>query len=274
MQNSRVPQSPEDVASAVSDHPALKALARAGYAVNGVLHLLIAAIVARVVLGGGGEAEPSGALQAVAEAPLGGILLWVVFVGYAGLAIWQALDAVTGYRPGGDAASIADRLKDGGKAGVYAVLAWTTWRFASGGGTDSGESTADFTAALMSVPWGRGLVALVAVGVAVVGGFHIWKGLTRRFLRDLEGNADGHLGDSVTAAGLVGYAAKGAALIMVAALFGWAAWTADPQEATGLDGAIQTVSSSPFGATILVIVSVGFVAYGAYCFARARYARV
>ncbi len=269
-----MPQNPKGVVSAISDHPALKVLARAGYAVNGVLHLLIAAIVARVALGGGGEAEPSGALQAVAEAPLGGVLLWVVFVGYAGLAIWQLFDAMTGYRPGGDAASIADRLKDFGKAGVYAALAWTTWRFASGGNTDSGESAADFTAELMSVPLGRVLVGLLGVAVGVVGGFHIWKGLMRRFLRDLEGNADGQLGDSVTAAGVVGYAAKGVALIMVAALFGWAAWTADPQEATGLDGAIQTVSGSPFGATILVIVSLGFIAYGAYCFARARYAEV
>lgn len=262
----------KEAASTASNHSVLEAFARAGYAVNGLLHLLIAGIVSRIFLGGSGEAEPSGALQTLAQAPLGLVLLWVVFLGYAGLAIWQALDAVTGYRPGSETVSIADRLKDGAKAAVYAGLAWTAWRFVSGSGTDSGQSTADFTSALMSVPFGRALVGLVAVAVAVVGGYHLWKGLTRQFLSDLEDNADGHLGRAVTFVGVVGYSAKGGSLLMVAALFGWAAWTADPEEATGLDGAIQTASASPVGTTLLVIVAFGFLAYGIYSFARARYA--
>lgn len=269
-----VPPSPEEVASKASDHSILETFARGGYAVNGLLHLLIAGIVSRIALGGGGEAEPSGALQALADAPFGLVLLWIVFLGYAGLAIWQALDAVTGYRPGSEAASVADRLKDIAKAGVYVGLAWTSWRFVSGSGTDSGERTADFTSTLMSVPFGRFLVGLVAVAVAVVGGYHLWKGLTKRFLDDLEDNADGHLGDAVTVAGVAGYGSKGGALIMVAALFGWAAWTADPEESTGLDGAIQTASGSPIGVTLLVLVAVGFMAYGIYSFARARYAEL
>ncbi len=249
-------------------------LARAGYAVNGLLHLLIAAIVVRIVIGQGGEADQSGALQAVAGAPLGEVMLWIGTVGYTGLAIWQVLDAVTGYRRGGKAASVADRVKDAAKAGVYAVLAWTTWRFASGGSTDSGESTADFTTALMGAPLGQALVAGVGLAVLGVAGYHAWKGLSRNFLDDLEDNADGGLGRAVITAGVAGYLAKGLALAIVGALFGWAAWTTDPQEATGLDGAAQALSGSPGGGVTLILIAVGFVAYGLYSFARARYARL
>lgn len=270
----RVTKTAANVASDVGDHRALEMLARAGYAVNGLLHLLIAAIVVRIVIGQGGEADQSGALQAVAGAPLGGVMLWVGTIGYVGLAIWQLLDAFTGYRPGGDAASLADRAKDAGKAGVYAVLAWTTWKFASGGSTDSSESTADFTTALMGAPLGQVLVAGVGVAVVGVAGYHVWKGLSRGFLDDLDDNADGGLGRAVIIAGVAGYVAKGLALAIVGALFGWAAWTTDPKEATGLDGAAQALSGSAGGAITLIVIAMGFVAFGLYSFARARYARL
>ncbi|MGB5952398.1 MAG: DUF1206 domain-containing protein [Ornithinimicrobium sp.] len=265
-------KSAEQTAADIGDHPALETLARAGYAVNGLLHLMIAAIVARIIAGGGGEAEQSGALQAVAQAPFGSVLLWIGVVGYSGLTVWQLLDAAVGYRPGGKAASAFDRVKDAGKAGVYAVLAWTTWRFASGGSTDSGQSTADFTTALMGAPGGRFLVAGVGLAVIAVGGYHGWKGLSRAFMEDLDGNAKGKLGEAVIASGLVGYVAKGVALTMVGVLFGWAAWTADPDDATGLDGAVQAVSGDVFGSVVLALIAAGFAAYGVYSFARARFA--
>lgn len=264
--------STRQAAEQVGDHPALETMARAGYAVNGLLHVMIAVIVFRIASGGGGEAEQSGALQAVAQAPFGQPLLWVGVVGYAGLTLWQILDAAVGYRPGGTASSVMDRAKDAGKAVVYAVLAWTTWRFASGGSTDSGESTADFTSALMGAPGGRLLVGAVGVSVIVVGGYHGWKGLTRAFMDDLDGNAKGRMGQAVIAAGVVGYAAKGVALTMVGVLFGWAAWTADPDDATGLDGAVQSVSGDTVGAVVLGVIAAGFAAYGLYSFARARFA--
>ncbi|MGB3185438.1 MAG: DUF1206 domain-containing protein [Ornithinimicrobium sp.] len=264
--------STKQAAEQVGDHPALEMTARAGYAVNGMLHLMIAIIVFRIAVGGGGEAEQSGALAEVAQAPLGRPLLWVGVIGYAGLTLWQLLDAAVGYRPGGGASSLLDRLKDAGKAVVYAVLAWTTWRFASGGSTDSGESTADFTSTLMSAPFGQLLVGAVGLAVVGVGGYHGWKGLSRAFMDDLDGNADGRLGQAVIVLGVLGYVAKGIALTMVGALFGWAAWTSDPDDATGLDGAVQAVAGDTFGAAVLIVIALGFAAYGLYSFARARYA--
>jgi hypothetical protein len=68
--------------------------------------------------------------------------------------------------------------------------------------------------------------------------------------------------------------AKGIALFVVGVLFVVAAVTADPEKASGLDGALKSLIDLPFGKVILVAVGVGLIAYGLFCGARARWARL
>jgi hypothetical protein len=103
-----------------------------------------------------------------------------------------------------------------------------------------------------------------------VGVYHVVKGWTKRFLRDLED----HPGTWATRAGQIGYIAKGVALVLVGLLFVVAGLRKQPAEATGLDGALRTLRDQPFGTGLLVIVSLGLAAYGLYSFARARHAKV
>jgi hypothetical protein len=42
----------------------------------------------------------------------------------------------------------------------------------------------------------------------------------------------------------------------------------------GLDGALRTLASQPLGTALLVIVAVGFAAFGVYCFAQSRYRKI
>lgn len=269
-----LPDQVEDAAREISEHPALEALARGGYVVNGVLHLVIAWIAARITIGWGGEADQAGALGTVREAPLGSVMLWVGVVGYTGLAIWQLLEAAVAYHPGPDPSSWASRAKDAAKAVVYGVLAWTASVFAVGGSTDSGQTSSDVTAMLMGVPLGQAVVFAVGLAVLGVAGYHVVKGVRRLFLRDLAGNADGELGRVVVWAGTAGYVAKGIALALVGVLFAYAAWSTDAQEATGLDAALKVLSDSTAGSALLAVIAVGLAAYGLYSFARARYARL
>lgn len=255
-------------AKQVADHPWLEKLARVGFAASGLIHLMIGWIALRVALGSGGEADQGGALQAVRDAPAGAVILWVCVLGFAALAVFQLLDGILG---GGEA---GDRIKAVGKGVLYAALALTTLTFARGGSKDSSESSTDLTATLMSAPMGRVLVGLVALAVIGVGGYHVYKGATKKFLEDLTTTGGGSLGTGVTVAGMVGYIAKGVALIVVGGLFGLAAWQADPDEAQGMDGALKTLAGQPFGTVLLLVVAVGLALYGVYSFARARYARM
>ena len=263
-------------AEGAGDHPALEGLARVGYAVSGLIHLLIAWIAGQVALGGGGggEADQGGALQQVAQAPAGAVILWIGVIGFAALALWQVLEAVVGRHGGDDKERMASRGKAAAKGGVYLALGVTTWQFASGGGSDSGETSADVTQQLMQVPGGMVLVILLGLVVVAVGVYHVYKGATKKFLEDLQGTGGGELGRGVRYAGMAGYVAKGVALVVVGGLFVFAGLQSDPEEATGLDGALKVVAEQSYGTVMLLLVALGLAAYGAYSFARARFARM
>jgi len=254
----------ESAARQVNDHPALVGLARLGYVASGVLHVVLGILALQVAwFGSTTSADQSGAFTTVADQPAGAFALWVVAVGFAGLALWQLTEAI------GTWGGVGERAKAGGKAVLYAVLAWTAATFASGSGSSSSQQTRDFTSTLMSKPGGRLAVAVVGLAVIGVAVYHVSKGWTSKFLRDLREDP----GDAVTWAGRFGYIAKGVALGVVGVLFVWAAVKARPDKAGGLDTALRTLRGEPLGAVLLTVVAVGLVAYGVYSFARARYTR-
>jgi hypothetical protein len=257
-------------ASSASDHPALEGAARVGYAVSGLLHLLIGWIALQVAFGSPTKsADQSGALGSLAQNGLGEVLLWVAVAGFLGLALWQAVDAVAGH-PGGGKDAWGGRAKAAGKAVVYLALAWSSFSFAQGRASSSKRQSVDFTASLLSKPGGRVLVVAVGLTIIVVGIYHVVKGWKKKFLRDLEDNP----GPWATRAGRVGYIAKGVALAIVGILFCGAGLHRQASEATGLDGALRTLRGEPFGTVLLVVMALGFAAYGLYSFSRAKHAKV
>ncbi|MGE9808420.1 MULTISPECIES: DUF1206 domain-containing protein [unclassified Janibacter] len=250
----------------VGDHPVVEKGARLGFAVSGVMHLVIALLALQVAWGGGGaSADQSGALGTLSQNPVGLLVLWVMVVGFLALGLWQVTEVV---RDRSDDGAVTDRAKAAGKAVLYLALAWSSFRFASGGGSSSKDQTQDITATLMGAPFGRVLVGLVGLGVIAVGLYHVYKGWTEGFLDDLERNP----GPWATRAGRVGYIAKGVALTVVGGLFGVAALQKQSSEASGLDGALRTLREQPFGPYLLSAVALGLAAYGLYSFARARHA--
>lgn len=257
----------QSIARQTGDHPALENTARLGYAVNGVLHLLIGWIGIQLAWfgGSGSSADQSGALQQLASTTPGRATLWLAVVGFAGLGLWQLTEVIVGR---GEA---SDRVKAGAKMVVYLFLTFSclTWARTSQG-SSSAQQTSDFTAALMGKPFGRFLVGAVGVGVLAVGAYHVYKGWTTKFLEDLVKNP----GIWVTRAGQFGYVAKGVALGLVGVLFVVASVKGAAQESTGLDGALHTLLEAPYGGWLLTVMALGFASYAVYSFGRARYAKV
>lgn len=265
--------SASNVAREAKNSTPLRVLARLGFAVNGLLHVLIGSIALTVALGSGsGSADQTGALGQLASTPGGVFLLWTIAVGLFALGLWLLLGAFLLQRANATR-KWAHRAGELGKAVVYFVLAGTAVTFASGGSTSSAQSTRDVTATLLAAP--GGVVVLVAAGLVVltVGAFFIYRGIAQTFTDDIVVPSGGS-GRVVTVLGVVGYVAKGIALAVVAGLLLVAAITLDPSQSTGLDGALKTLATLPFGAIILVVVGLGLIAYGLYCFVRARRARL
>ncbi|WP_270889580.1 DUF1206 domain-containing protein [Pedococcus sp. 5OH_020] len=257
-------------AARASDHPALEAAARVGYAVSGLLHVLIGWIALQVAFGSSGKnADQSGALGSLAGSGLGKVLLWIGVVGFLGLAVWQLADAVVVYR-GREKDLWAERTKSASTAVVYLVLGWSAFTFARGGGHNSRRQTVDFTSKLLDKPGGRLLVVAIGLAVLGVGVYYVYKGVTKKFFEELQK----HPGASAVRAGQVGYSAKGVALGIVGVLFVAAGLQRRAQEASGLDGALKSLRDQPFGTVLLVIMAAGLAAFGLYSFARARDASV
>ena len=267
-------RSASGVAAQSKNSPVLSVLARTGYAVNGILHILIGGIAIGVAsgAGAGSGADQSGALGALAAAPGGVFVLWVIVVGLAALGIWQLLSAALVREPDATkrAAHIAGEL---GKAVAYLAIAATALTFALGGSSNSASSTKSFSATLLASPGGVFLLVVIGLGVLAIGVVFVVRGVRQSFTKHIRVPA-GTAGKAVVALGVVGYAAKGIAVGVVGILFIVAALTADPSRATGLDGALKALLGLPFGGAILVAVGVGVIAYGLYCFARARLAKL
>jgi hypothetical protein len=257
-------------ADLMHDSPVLRALARGGYATNGILHLVIGGIALAVAAGGSGEADQNGALASISATPGGLVVLWAVTIGLWALGLFQVVTAALVRGSGRDA--WAARAKEAGKAAAYLVIGFTAFRFAMGSG-GGGEATQSLTAQLLAVPAGVVLLVVIALATCAIGVYFVQKGIRRGFTDDIA-TPGGTLGQWVLRIGTAGYVAKGVAIAVVGILFGVAAFTADPSEASGLDGALKALAELPFGAVVLAAVAVGLIAYGIYCVFRARFARL
>src|ERR1700712_3294080 len=119
---------------------AFERAARAGHATSGVLHLLIAYIIARLAFGGGGNADQSGALATMAGTTGGAIALWIAAVALFAMAAWRFAEAVVGSHPSEPdndekgAEKQFNRTKSIALAVVYCGLAVSAIKFAGGGG--------------------------------------------------------------------------------------------------------------------------------------------
>ncbi|MCU1542492.1 MAG: rane protein [Microbacteriaceae bacterium] len=259
-------------ARSATRNPALRLLARLGFGVNGLLHVVIGLIAIGVATGGGQDADQTGALSELASAPGGTLLLWAVTLGLAALGLWLAIGAFL--LPPGDKKEVAAHLaKELGKAIAYLALAGTAFTFALGGSSNSSSSTTELSASLLAAPGGVFLVVVIGLAVLAIGAYFVLKGATRRFTRDIV-VPPGRAGAATVGIGVAGYVAKGVALGVVGILFVVAAVTTDPSQATGLDGALKAFTVLPFGSVALWIVGAGLIAYGAFCGVRAIRARL
>jgi hypothetical protein len=254
---------------------AMHVLARAGFVASGLLHILIGfiAIALATGTGSGEEADQSGALAQLTQAPGGQFLLWAAAIGFAALGVWLLLSAFLDHSWGGKRSRAAHIVQCLAKGVIYLVLAFTALIFARGGTASSAQSNSKLGASLMATPGGVFLV--VAIGVALLGvaGYMIFKGVSKRFERDIR-VPSGVAGRAVSILGVVGYVARGVALAAVGVLFLVGAATHDASKTTGLDGALKSFVNLPFGVVVLSAIGAGWIAYGIYAFFRARLARL
>lgn len=253
---------------------AVEVLARLGLASRATVWLVIGLLAASVVVGSGDEqADQSGALRAIVDKPLGGVMLAVLAIGFVGYAVWRLLSAAVGHREDDGASRLGRRIGSLGTGLLYLFLAVSTLLFLQrGGGSDQ---TTSRTAELMSRPGGRTAVAVVGAGLIVGGLVVAVRGVLQKHGDRLENYRvpDG-LRRPAVAIGVVGMVGRGGVAVLIGVFLVRAAALFDPEEAKGLDAALQALAGQPFGRLMLAVAVVGMLAYAAWSYVEAAYRQV
>ena len=263
-----------DAAEAASDSVALDVVARSGFAVMALLHIVIGAIAVALVFGAPGQTEPTGAIEQLAANPWGPAVMWAAFIACAGLSLWQLSEATLRARSLPRRRRLGKLVSSGFLSIAYGSVGLSFAGFALGNRGDSGDSTRDFSTVLVRSPYG--VPVLIALGLTIIGigGYFIVKGVGKKFKEELahfEGTRRGHL---ISSLGVAGHIAKGLALMLTGLLFVIAAATNDPGSSTGLDGSLKALRDHPYGPALLLAIGAGFIAYGAFALLRARFGRM
>lgn len=255
----------------------ISAVARAGYSAKGVVYGVIGVLAALAAFGSGGETTDSkGAIRAIGQQPFGQVLLGLLALGLLCYALWRFLSAfVDAEGKGSDAKGIVQRTGYFVSGMIHLGLTFATAMILIGGRSSGGDSGAkDWTAKLMSAPFGPWLVIGVGVIVAGVGlaqWTKVWKGSYREKF-DLDGAAASQREwiERVAKAGLI---ARGVVFLIIGFFLALAGWQTDASEARGLEGALDALARQPYGPWLLGATGVGLLCYGIYCCVIARYGR-
>jgi hypothetical protein len=259
-------------ARAAKDSTAFRRIARVGFVVLGLIHVIIGSLAISIAAGGSGDADQDGAMEQLRSTPLGGLLLAGVAVGLFALAAWQIASAFLAADPA-ETKKWGQRVKLFGISAAYLAVGGMALIYALGGRAESEEASKTLSEVVLAAP--GGVVLLVVIGLSVIGvgiGFVV-GGVLRSFEKLLD-LPTGAARRGIVTLGVIGYLGKGIAVSVTGVLFVVAAVTQDPEKAAGLDAALRSLLDLPLGPFVLGAVGAGFAIYGVFCIARARFARM
>ena len=256
---------------------AMRFLARAGLAARGIMYAIIGWIAVEVAFGHSRQqADRTGALHSISSTPVGAILLWLLVIGFFGMALWRLSEALYG-SPGTTGRKASQRLAAFARAIIYAVIAYGILKYTlgKGGPASSDTQSVDLTATLLKHPGGKVLV--VVIGLAFIGGglylaYQAWR---KKFRRDLElGQMRARTRRVVEWLGRYGGIARGIVFVTAGIFLVVAAVDAEPQQAKGIDSSLRALAATPLGPWLLVLVAIGLIMFGLFSCCEAKWIRL
>jgi hypothetical protein len=197
-------------------------------------------------------------------------------VGLAAYALWRVVQAVLDTEnKGSGPKGLVTRAGYLVIAVIHAGLATAAFALASGSDTGAQDSTPAWTARLMSQPLGQWLVAGAGVVVVLYAAVQLRRAYSLSFrsklrLREMSAAEERW----AMRLGRLGYGARGVVFSIIGAFLVVAAIRTDPQQARGLDGALDALAQQHWGGPLLGVVACGLAAYGLFMFVEARYRRM
>jgi Domain of Unknown Function (DUF1206) len=255
----------------------MRFLARAGLAARGVMYAIIGWIAVEVAFGRSRQqADRTGALHSVSSTPVGGVLLWLLVVGFSGMALWGLSEALYG-SPGANSRKTSQRLAALSRAVIYGVIAYGILKYTlgEGGPASSDTQSVDLTATLLKHREGRILVVLIGLAFIGAGLYLAYQAWREKFRRDLDfGRTRAPARRVVVWLGRYGGIARGIVFVTVGVFLVVAAVDAQPQQAKGLDSSLRALAATPLGPWLLVLVAIGLIMFGLFSCCEAKWVRL
>ncbi len=268
-----------------AQHPGVVKIGRAGWFAKGVVYVIAGTLALSVATKASGwskspstgnqEASPTGAIKTVAGSGGGVLLLWLLAIGMLLYAAWRVVSALL---PGGhDAKARVHRIGYLASAVIYTTFAISAIALARRTQTDpnGNKKVTDITASMMTHTAGRLAIGVLGVIVIAVGLYRLSKGVKLDVTDELD--LSGMSAARVTWSkrlGAVGEIGRGIGIGLVGFFLLRSAMTYNANEATGLDGALRRLATSGWGVLVVVVVGVGFAAYGLFCLATFTHRRL
>lgn len=270
-----------DVAGRVEEtvrgtRPWIRKLARLGFLCDGIVYIIVGFVAAHAAVSSRGATSGwTGALESLLTKPFGRVILAVIALGLLGYAAWCIVAGLEG----AEGRKITDRVPRLIEGVVYALLAFQAVRLAirsfAAHTLSDDQSSQHLTATLLGMPAGRLLGIAIGIALVVYAVVQLVAAFRESVTSDLD--QDGMSPESfraIVTISRIGIAARA----FVLAVMGWfvfrAAMAYDPSRAKGIAGALRSIGNAPFGTVLLLVVSVGLIAYGIREIVNSRYRRI
>ena len=254
-------------------------LARGGLVAKGVSYALVGMLAIGVAIGAGGHTTSrQGALSSLAHHSWGKVLLVLLALGFVAYAIWRFVQAFAEREDEGgekgEAKKWGKRAGYIGRGAIYVGLTYTTLRILLGSGVQQSqnEKAHKTTAAVLDWPAGRWIVGIVGACIVGAGLWNFYRGIAKKFEdRWRTGEMSETERTWGARAGEAGHLARGVVFSLIGVFVMKSAIDYNPNDAIGIDGALQKLADTSYGPYLLGLTAAGLVCYALYCLVDARY---
>jgi hypothetical protein len=254
----------------------LEVMARLGHGARGAVYCLIGGLALLAAAGSGGQTGGSrSALRTLLGQPFGRVLLIAISLGLVCFAVWRFLEAAADADHRGNhwkGLAIRGARLGGGAIAIGLATSALGLALGRGGGGGDDRAARDWTAWLMTQPFGPWLVGAVGIGIMGGGIGFIVKGWRGKVTEHLVCSDD--VARWAVPAGRLGFCARGIVFLIIGGFLVLAALHSRAAEAKGLGGALEALQEQPFGWIPLGITAAGLFAFGIFGFVEALYRRI
>ena len=239
-----------------------------GLVARGVLYIALAVLALELVFGDRSKsADPRGAMHDLAHTGLGVVVLVILAFGFALFALLHLYRAIR--NPDNKTTRQVNDVFWAVVNGFLAVLA-ASFLFTSKSSGDTDQTDKTLTAKVMDMSGGRLLVGAVGLALLGYGVYLVWRAFSDD-RQDEQAVLDAAPNETPTIRALsrIGNVARGAILGFIGVLVLTAAIQHDPNETEGIDGALKRLLAHGWGEFAVLLIALGFAAFGVYSIARA-----